>query len=108
MACSCSFFLPLLAVPGLCCCMGFSLVAVGATLQVCGLLIGVASLVEEPRALGCAGFSGYSSQALEQRFNRCRAPIGVLLSSLWGRHVGSSWTRDQTHASCIGRRILYH
>ena len=21
---------------------------------------------------------------------------------------GSSWTRDQTHVSCIGRRILYH
>jgi len=40
-----------------------------------------------------------------------RAP---LLSSLWNmglvafRHVGSSWTRDRTHVSCIGRWILYH
>ena len=24
------------------------------------------------------------------------------------RHVGSSWTRDQTHVSCIGRQSLYH
>lgn len=38
------------------------------------LLNGVASLVEEPRALGCAGFSSCHSQALEQRFNRCGPP----------------------------------
>ena len=24
------------------------------------------------------------------------------------QHVGSSWVRDQTHVSCIGRQILYH
>ena len=24
------------------------------------------------------------------------------------RHVESSWTRDQTHVPCIGRRILIH
>ena len=24
------------------------------------------------------------------------------------RHVGSSWTRDQTHVPCIGRQILNH
>ena len=24
------------------------------------------------------------------------------------RHVGSSWIRDQTSVSCIGRQILYH
>ena len=24
------------------------------------------------------------------------------------RHLGSSWTRDRTHVSCIGRQILYH
>ena len=23
-------------------------------------------------------------------------------------HVGSSWTRDQTHVPCIGRRLLIH
>ena len=26
----------------------------------------------------------------------------------WSLHVGSSWIRDRTHASCIGRWILYH
>ena len=28
------------------------------------------------------------------------------LAVLW--HVGSSWTRDWTHVTCIGRQILYH
>ena len=44
------------------------------------VLTGVASLVEEPRALGCVGFSSCrtglgscSSQALEQRFSNCGA-----------------------------------
>ena len=36
------------------------------------------------------------------------------LQELWHRglvaprHVGSSWTRDQTHVPCIGRWILHH
>ena len=36
------------------------------------------------------------------------------LPQLWHRgsvapqHVGFSWIRDQTHVSCIGRRVLYH
>ena len=28
------------------------------------------------------------------------------LAALW--HVGSSWTRDQTHVSCTGRQNLHH
>ena len=45
-------FLPFLAVLGLCCCMGFSLVASSRSYSlvvVCGLLIAVASLVAEHR-----------------------------------------------------------
>ena len=41
--------------------------------------------------------------------------LGCLLAQqLWHkdstapRHMGSSWTRNQTHISCIGRQILYH
>ena len=30
----------------------------------------------------------------------------IRLVALW--YVGSSWARDQTHVSCIGRQILYH
>ena len=43
------------------------------------------------------GLSSFSSQALECRFNSC---------STW--HVGSSWIRDWTYVSCIGRLNLYH
>ena len=42
------------------------------------------------------------------------AASGAQAQSLWclglvaPRHVGSSWTRDQTHVLCIGRQILNH
>ena len=38
----------------------------------------------------------------------------VLAQQLWHtdstapRHTGSSWTRNRTHVSCIGRQVLYH
>ena len=38
------------------------------------------------------------------------SPQGLLLwltGSVALRHVGSSWTRDQTLVSCIGRRIFF-
>ena len=57
--------------------------------------------------LQCAGFSfqwlllwNVGSRALAQKL-WC-----VGLTAL--RHVGSSWTRDQTLVFCIGRQILYH
>ena len=60
-------------------------------------------------ALGCTGFSscGLSltvngSQALEQGLSGC----GIWSLSL--KPVGSSWIKDPTHVSCIGRWILYH
>ena len=52
-----------LAVLGLCCCMGFSLDAVH------GLLAAAASLVVEHWALGQAGFRSCGSPALERRLN---------------------------------------
>ena len=72
-----------MAVLGLCCYVGFSLVELygGYSLvPVLGFLTAVASLVAEPKCLGSV------------------AP--------W--HVGSSQIRDRTCVSCIGRRILYY
>ena len=62
----------------------------------------------------CCGFSCCRVRALcwrqQLRFEGSRAQaqqlwrIGLVVP--W--HVGSSWTRDQTYVSCIGRWILYH
>ena len=94
----------LLAVPGLRCYEGFSVVVV------CRLLIAVASPVADCGLWGAwalvvevHGFSSCGSQALEHRFNSYGS-WGLVAS--W--HVGSSQIRDQTHVSCIGRQILYH
>ena len=68
-------------------CMGFSLwwllVWRGTVSQACGLSCG--------------------SWALEHRLDRLWC-MGLVAP--W--HVGSSWIRDWTHASCIVRWILYH
>ena len=67
---------------------GLSLVAGSgghSLVVVLGLLLVVASLIEE--------------QSLSSwRFLDLVAP----------RHAESSWIRDQTHISCIGKQILYH
>ena len=77
---------------------GYSLVAE------CRLLIVVAFLVVEGEwALGHVDFSSSGSPALEHRLSICG---GMGLVAL--RHVGSSWIRDQTCVSWIGRWILYH
>ena len=72
---------------------------------VCQLLMAVASLGLSvgSRVCGLAvpGLSSYGSWALEYRLKlRCS---GLVAS----KRVESSKTRDQTHASCIGRQILY-
>ena len=85
--CVCDFFLKqfvhlFLAVLGLGCCAGFSLVvASGGYSQVamCGLLTVVASLVA--KLLWCTGLAG-------------------------PRQLVFSWIRHQTAVSCIGRWIL--
>ena len=74
----------ILAVLGLCCCAGYSLVV-------------VASLVVEHRLMG---FSSFSSWALEHRLSSSGTQAQL--------HVESARNRDQTHVSCIGRQIPYH
>ena len=96
----------LLAVPGLRCYEGFSvvvvcrlLIAVASPVAECGLWGAWALVVEAHRFSSCgSGFSTCGSQALEHRFNSYGS-CGLVAS--W--HVGSSQIRDQTHVSCIGR-----
>ena len=87
-----------MAVLGLRCCAGFSLVAVRR------LLVAVASLVE---------YGLYSVRALVIEARRLRSCSSwalepwaqqlwpMSLVALW--HVESFWNRDQTHVPCIGR-----
>ena len=56
-----------------------------------------------PQALGCVGSGRCSFQALVHRLNSCGTQTCGIS---W--HVGSSWRRDGTRVSCIGRLILYH
>ena len=86
-----------MAVPGLCCC-GFPLVVASEGLPWVaerGFLVAVASLVENLGPRG-SGFGSYSTWA--------QWLWGIVFVAL--RHVESSWTRDQTHVPCFGRRIL--
>ena len=94
-----------LAVLGLGSCTGFSRVAV------CGLLIGVASLVTEhglwgdwPSVFAARGLSSCSSLSLEHRLSSCDSWAYLVAPCC----VESSQTRDPTGVSCIGRQILYH
>ena len=90
------------------CCVGSSLVA-GKR----GLLFGCDAWASHcggfsccrAPALGCAGASEVAAPGLYlgHRLNKCGA-----LSLVTPRCVGSSWTRDRIHVSCIGRKILYH
>ena len=80
------------AVLGLSCWAGFSLVVV------LELLIEVAALVEPGlRAQRLRWLWYMGSRAQAQQFGSV-APLCV----------GSSWTRDGTHVSCIAMQILYH
>ena len=66
-------FILVLAVLGLCCCVGFSLVAASRVYSlgaVHELLTAVASCCRA-QALGHMGFSSCISQALEHWFNNC-------------------------------------
>ena len=82
------------------CCLGFSLDAMF------GLLIVVASLVEEHR------FQGTQASVVTAHGSIVVAP-GLQVQQLLCRSlavlqlVGSSWIKDQTLVYCIGRRIIY-
>ena len=63
----------------------------------------------------CGGFSCWVARALGcMGFSNCGPGLQGAGSTLWCTglivpwYVGSSRTRDGTHVSCIGRRILYH
>ena len=76
------------------------------------------------QAFSSCGEQGLFSSCGARAFSSCR--VGTLLQlrcagfllwwlpSLWRiisvapQHVDSSWTRDQTHVSCIGRQSLSH
>ena len=98
-----------MAVLGFCCCRGFfQLQQVGLLSNVgLRLLTVVASLVGH-RLQECR------FQQLWPMGSVVAAPVlWSIAQQLWptglvaSRHVGSSWTRDRTHVSCTGRRILY-
>ena len=83
-------YIYILAVLGLCCCTGFSLVAAsgGYSLVVSGLFIAVASLVErrlqgmQASVVVAHGLSSCDSQALELRLSSSGAEA-QLLHSMW-------------------------
>ena len=52
---------------------------------------------------GSAGFGSGGSQALENRLSGCGTQASVA-----PKRARSSRKRDQTHVSCLGRRILHH
>ena len=91
---------------GLCCCVYFfPLVAAGedySLVAVHGLLIAVASLVE----YGLQGTRA-SVVATPRLYSPGSTVVVHRLNCSVARAL-SFRTRDQTHVSCTGRRILYH
>ena len=103
-----------LAVLGLCCCTDFPLAAAngGYSLAVVrGLLIMVTSLVAEHRlsnarasVVAACELRSYSPLGSRAQQAQQLWPLGLVAL----QHVGSSWLKDQTRVSCIGRQVLYH
>ena len=89
---------------GLCCCMDFSLVAASRDYSCCSMW------VSHCRGFPCCGawalgFCSCGTWASSLWFPGSRAQAQYLwhagLVAPW--HVGSSWSKDRTHVSCIGR-----
>ena len=81
-------FFVVLSLP--CCAQIFSSCRKQGLLLLCGLLIEVVSLIAE------------------HRLQAHRLPQLWCMGLVAPHQVGSSWTRDQAHAPCIGRQILNH
>ena len=107
-------YLYLLAVLGLRCCSGFSLVTDGGSYSslwcaaahfahshCCGTHSLPWLLFCGARALGLVGVSSCSSPGLEHRLSSC----GV--QALCSTACGIFLDRDQTHVTCIGKQILW-
>ena len=56
----------------------------------------------------CTGSSLLCTQSSLQFWQEGASPQLWCTGFVALRHVESSWTRDQTHISCIGRQILNH
>ena len=93
-----------MAVLGLGCCAGFSLVVQsrGYSVAVVCVLIVVASLVVE-WSLGCTGL-----QQLQFPGSKVQAQQLWCIGFVAPWHVGSSQIRDGTYIFCIGRRIPHY
>ena len=92
------------AMPGLRCCMGFSLVAASGgyfLVVVRGLLTGVASPIENHR------FEGMRASVFADPRPQSIGPTAVARGPIVPWQVGSSLVRDRTHVSRLGRRVLY-
>ena len=87
-----------LAVLSLCRCAGFFLVVAGAPSSSGAWASTALVFLLQSTGSRCTGFSscGVWSQRLW-----CSGLVAPL-------HVGSSWTRDQAHVPCTGRRIPIH
>ena len=66
-------------------------------------LIAVASLLGG-HGLSCTPASGVMARALSS----CGSQVLERRSVVVPQHVGSSWIRNQTPVSCVGRWTLYH
>ena len=83
-------------------------------LAVLGLSCSLHHSLSSVQASHCGGFSCCRARALGHAdFSSCRLWALEHGPNIWWkgfidpRYVGSSWIRDQTPVSCIGRQILY-
>ena len=107
-----SFIYLFWTVLGFCCCVGFSLfVASGgySLVAVHGLLMRWLLLLQsmDSRVLRLQ-LLGHVGSGVAAPGSRAQAQWLWLMGFVAPQHVGSSWIRDQTCVSSIGRWILYH
>ena len=101
-----------LAVLGLCCCMGFSLIAVSrgySSLHCTGFLLQGLVLLRRT-GWRAPSFSSCGTWARQLPFLGSKAQAQQFWRMGWVApwHLGSSWIKDHTWVSCIGWWILYH
>ena len=92
-----------LLLRGLFCSFPVAAASVGYSLLQCAGFSWQRLLFLQSTALGHSDFSSYSSQGSRAQAQQL---WGMGLVAPW--HVESSWIRDRTCVSCIGRQVLYH
>ena len=101
----------ILAVLDICCWVGFLwLRCAGAALQCSVQASHCGSFLVQSRGSRVHGFTSCSrwAQWLWLLGSRVQAQYLQRTGLVALQHVGSSWTRDWTSVSCVGRWILYH